>query len=214
LFLPPFGIFLIIKWRFVMSPAKKEFAKPSARKSSAGLTKTIVVETDANKPIRKPVAKKLPGVASLNTHASIHAARRADPTLFMRIVSDAPLAGLAAVNSIREGYSARILKAASSFFGVSDARIQQIAHVPATTASRLEKSEARIDSAATERVYRMGTVTRMAIDVFENEASAIDWMRQPNRALGNLAPLDLMDTEPGAAAVRQVLNAIATGGVA
>jgi uncharacterized protein (DUF2384 family) len=37
-------------------------------------------------------------------------------------------------------------------------------------------------------------------------------MRQPNSALGNAAPLDLMDTEPGAVSVRQVLNAIATGG--
>ena len=41
----------------------------------------------------------------------------------------------------------------------------------------------------------------------------IDWMRQPNRAFDGTAPLDLMDTEPGAVAVRQVLNAIATGGV-
>jgi uncharacterized protein (DUF2384 family) len=39
-------------------------------------------------------------------------------------------------------------------------------------------------------------------------------MRQPNRAFGNTAPLDLMDTEPGAVAVRQVLNAIGTGGTA
>jgi putative toxin-antitoxin system antitoxin component (TIGR02293 family) len=134
--------------------------------------------------------------------------------MFTQIVSGEPLAGFAAVKSIREGYSARILKAASSFFGVPDARIQNIAHVPASTASRLEKNEAKIDPAATERVYRMGTVTRMAIEVFESEASAIEWMRQPNRALGDAAPLDLMDTEPGAVSVRQVLNAIATGGVA
>jgi putative toxin-antitoxin system antitoxin component (TIGR02293 family) len=60
----------------------------------------------------------------------------------------------------------------------------------------------------------MGTVTRMAIDVLEDESAAIEWMRQPNRALGGAAPLDLMDTEPGAVSVRQVLNAIATGGVA
>lgn len=106
------------------------------------------------------------------------------------------------------------MKAASSFFGVPDARIQHIAHVPASTASRLEKKQANIDPAATERVFRMGAVTRMAIAVFENEVAAIDWMRQPNRALGNTAPLDLMDTEPGAVSVRQVLNAIATGGVA
>lgn len=134
--------------------------------------------------------------------------------MFTRIVSGKPLAGFEAVKSIREGYPARILKAASSFFGVPDARIQKVAHVPATTASRLEKNEAKIDAAASERVYRMGTVTRMAIEVFEDENSAIEWMRQPNRALGNSAPLDLMDTEPGAVSVRQVLNAIATGSVA
>lgn len=141
-------------------------------------------------------------------------ARRADATAFGQIVASAPLGGFAAVQAIREGYPAAILKAASSFFGVTDARIQDIAQVPASTASRLGKNAAKIDAAATERVYRMGTVARMAIDVFEDEATAIAWMRQPNRALGNTAPLDLMDTEPGAVSVRQVLNAIATGGVA
>jgi putative toxin-antitoxin system antitoxin component (TIGR02293 family) len=136
---------------------------------------------------------------------------RATPALFHHIVSGEILAGFAAVKSIRAGYPARILKSASSFFGVPDARIQSIAQVPATTANRLEKNDANIDSAATERVFRMGAVTRMAIDVFEQEASAIEWMRQPNSALGNAAPLDLMDTEPGAVSVRQILNAIATG---
>ncbi len=139
---------------------------------------------------------------------------RLDNELFIRLVSAEPLAGLAAIDSIREGYSASILKSASRFFDVPDARIQAIAQVPASTASRLEKKQARIDPAATERIYRIGSVTRMAIDVFEDQAAAIAWMRQPNRALGEAAPLELMDTEPGAVAVRQVLNAIATGGAA
>ena len=134
--------------------------------------------------------------------------------MFDRVVSAAPLGGFAAVQCIREGYPAAMLKAASRFFGVTDARIQDIARVPASTASRLEKNAARIDAAATERLYRMGTVTRMAIEVFEDEAAAIEWMRQPNRAFDDTAPLELMDTEPGAVSVRQVLNAIATGGVA
>ena len=140
--------------------------------------------------------------------------RRADSGLFSTIVRAEPLVGLEAVRAIRAGYSALILKAASSYFDVPDARIQSIAQVPASTASRLQKKQARIDPAASERVYRMGSVTRMAIEVFENEAAAIDWMRQPNRALASAAPLELMDTEPGAVSVRQVLNAIATGGAA
>ena len=155
------------------------------------------------------VTKKYPEKELATGRASM----RTTPAMFHNIVSGEILAGFAAVKSIRAGYPARILKSASSFFGVPDARIQSIAQVPATTANRLEKNDANIDPAATERVFRMGAVTRMAIDVFEQEASAIAWMRQPNNALGNAAPLDLMDTEPGAVSVRQVLNAIATGAV-
>jgi putative toxin-antitoxin system antitoxin component (TIGR02293 family) len=155
-----------------------------------------------------------PGAGAAGKRPAPAGARRADGGTFNQIVTSAPLGGLAAVQSIRDGYPAAILKAASRFFGVTDARIQDIARVPASTANRLEKNAARIDAAATERVYRMGTVTRMAIDVFEDETAAIEWMRQPNRAFDDAAPLDLMDTEPGAIAVRQVLNAIATGGVA
>lgn len=142
------------------------------------------------------------------------AAGRLDDTPFTHLVSDQALSGFAAVQVIRDGYAIGMIKAASNFFGVPDSRIQGIAHVPASTANRLEKTNARIDSGATERLYRMGAVTRMAIEVFGDKFVAIDWMRHPNRALGDVAPLDLMDTEPGAVSVRQVLNAIATGGAA
>ena len=55
-------------------------------------------------------------------------------------------------------------------------------------------------------------VRTMASSVFGNDAVAEIWLRFPNRAFHELAPLDLLDTEAGAATVRQVLNAIATGG--
>ena len=133
---------------------------------------------------------------------------------FADMVSAEPLAAAAAIAAIRKGYPASILKDTSRFFNVPDARIQAVARVPASTASRLEKGNAKLDPGASERIYRMGTVARMAINIFEDETAALAWMRQPNRALGDAAPLDLMDTEPGAVAVRQVLNAIASGGVA
>ncbi|WP_295751388.1 antitoxin Xre/MbcA/ParS toxin-binding domain-containing protein [Undibacterium sp.] len=136
-----------------------------------------------------------------------------DPRMFANIVEHGPR-GFDAVQLIREGFPAKILKSVSGFFGETEARILSIVRVPATTASRLEKAAAKIDSAATERVYRMGAVTRMAIEIFEDKEHAIAWMRQPNLALGNAMPLELMDTEPGAVSVRQILNAIATGGVA
>ena len=140
--------------------------------------------------------------------------RRGNPSMFRKTVVGAPVTGLAAIKIIRDGYLASILKSASSFFNVPDARIQKIARVSATTASRLEQNKAKIDAAATERIYRMSVVARMAIQVFENQDVAVAWMRTPNSIFDGAAPLDLMDTEPGAVAVKQVLNAIATGGAA
>lgn len=59
---------------------------------------------------------------------------------------------------------------------------------------------------------RLTEVTAMAQNVFEDEESAKIWLRTSNLAFHNVAPIDCLDTEQGAAAVRQVLNAIATGG--
>lgn len=133
---------------------------------------------------------------------------------FGELVSRAPAGGSGAVEAIRAGFPAAMLKSASRYFGVTDARMQGIVRVPASTAARLEKAASKIDAAASERLFRMGMVTRMAIELFGDQAAAVAWMRATNHALGDVAPLDLMDTEPGAATVRLVLNAIATGGVA
>lgn len=152
--------------------------------------------------------------ALLAEHDSTGTARPPDSALFRQLVMGPVLIGFPAIKRIREGIGAEILRSASSFFGVSQVRIQQITQVPGSTAARLERAKARIDAAATERIFRMAAVTKMAAEVFENEAAAVAWMRDSNPGLGSDAPLDLMDTEPGAASVRLVLNAIATGGVA
>lgn len=71
---------------------------------------------------------------------------------------------------------------------------------------------ANINQSTCERIHRIGIVTRMAIEVFINKQAAMRWMYRANPALADSAPLDLLDTEPGAIAVRQILNAITTGG--
>lgn len=132
---------------------------------------------------------------------------------FRRLVqAEAPVAGSDAVRAIREGYPATILKDVSAFFDVPESRIQKIAHVPATTAHRLQQRQGNVDAGASERVLRISEVTRMAIEVFGDEEAAKGWLREPNLALHNEAPLDLLDTEPGAVTIKQILNAIQTGG--
>lgn len=116
------------------------------------------------------------------------------------------------VQAIRTGFEADLLVAAGDYFEVPAARIRAIARVPDTTAHRLVKRHALLDASASERIWRLADVAAMAEDVFEDELAAKQWLRSPNQAFLGVAPIDYLDTEPGAKAVRQVLNAIATGG--
>ena len=54
-------------------------------------------------------------------------------------------------------------------------------------------------------------VTRMAECIFESKDIALSWMRRENIALGNAKPIELCDTDEGAAQVRRVLSAIEHG---
>lgn len=67
---------------------------------------------------------------------------------------------------------------------------------------------------SSERVQRLDSVMRMATEVFGDEAAAKVWMRDKNISFDGAAPMDYLDTELGAQSVKQVLNAIATGGPA
>lgn len=116
------------------------------------------------------------------------------------------------VQAIRTGFEADLLAAAGDYFEVPAARIRAITRVPDTTAHRLVKHHALLDASASERLWRLADVAAMAEDVFEDELAAKQWLRSPNQAFHGAAPIDYLDTEPGAKAVRQVLNAIATGG--
>lgn len=116
------------------------------------------------------------------------------------------------VAAIRGGLDAALLKAAGDYFDLPAARIRAIMRVPDSTAHRLIKNQALLDSSASERLWRLADVAAMAEEVFEGEEAAKQWLRAPNRTFSGNAPIDYLDTEPGAKAVRQVLNAIATGG--
>jgi len=146
--------------------------------------------------------------------AAAPASRRVPPAsrLFEELVEGEPVVGISAVHAIRAGFSADMLKSASRFFDVPEKTLYQITHIAPSTAHRLLQKRARIDPAASERIVRMSDFTRMAQEVFEDRESALAWLKRPNGALGGAAPLELADTEPGAMAVRQILNAIATGG--
>ncbi|MDB5962734.1 MAG: hypothetical protein JWP59_4028 [Massilia sp.] len=133
---------------------------------------------------------------------------------FAALVEQLPADRQHAIDAIRVGFPAGVLKDASQYFDVPANRIRAIVRLPETTALALQKRGVNMDAGVSERVWRLADLAHMAREVFDNKEAANDWLRTPNRTFSNTAPMDYLDTEPGAMSVRQVLNAMATGGLA
>ncbi|HKS96890.1 MAG TPA: antitoxin Xre/MbcA/ParS toxin-binding domain-containing protein [Terriglobia bacterium] len=64
-----------------------------------------------------------------------------------------------------------------------------------------------------DRLYRLARIVALANEYLGDRARAVRWLKHPNRALGGVAPVAALDTEPGARQVENILGRIAYGGV-
>jgi len=59
----------------------------------------------------------------------------------------------------------------------------------------------------------LARIIRLAKYYLGEDHTANRWLKRPNPALGGRTPLELMDSEPGARFVENVLGRIAYGGI-
>jgi putative toxin-antitoxin system antitoxin component (TIGR02293 family) len=79
-----------------------------------------------------------------------------------------------------------------------------------TLAHRKAKAEP-LNRVESERVVRVASLTALAEETFANRGKAQTWLRRPTSALGGKRPIDLLDSEPGARVVEQLLCRIGHG---
>lgn len=130
---------------------------------------------------------------------------------FAQLVDDLGKAGADPVALIRKGLPAALLADAATFLGLPVARIRALTSVSAHTAQALASRKGALDALASERTWRLADVTASARCAFDSDDAAAAWLRTPHPVFGHAAPFDWLDTEPGAASVRRVLDAIAQG---
>jgi putative toxin-antitoxin system antitoxin component (TIGR02293 family) len=114
---------------------------------------------------------------------------------------------------VRSGYPAELVKHAAAYLAIPEKRLLRVIGVSASTAHRNQAQGQPLGPAASERIHRLAIITREATGVLGDEDRAREWLLRPNLALGDVPPLDLLDTEIGADAVRRTLLAIAEGSV-
>ena len=75
------------------------------------------------------------------------------------------------------------------------------------------RREGKLAKYESDRIYRLARLIALAKRHIGDDDKARRWLKRPNRSLGGRTPFDLIDTEPGARAVENILGRIAYSGV-
>jgi len=75
--------------------------------------------------------------------------------------------------------------------------------------SKLQRKMLRADES--DRVLRLARISAQATATLGSERKAADWLHTPNRALGKLSPLELLDSDIGTKQVEDTLSRIEHG---
>lgn len=90
----------------------------------------------------------------------------------------------------------------------------EIIQIPPRTLQR-RKEAGRLTSDESDRLLRTTRLVVMALELFEGDLVATrTWLATPRRALGGAAPLELLQTEPGAQEVENLIGRLEHGVVA
>jgi len=116
--------------------------------------------------------------------------------------------------AIREGLSVDLAAHLQTLFGLSNKEAAQLIGRSRSTYTRYRNQGAQLGPAEAERVVRYVRLVALAAETFGGQDTAVEWMQEPNRRLGDRTPLEMAETDPGARVVRDLLLGIQHGHVA
>jgi putative toxin-antitoxin system antitoxin component (TIGR02293 family) len=123
---------------------------------------------------------------------------------------------IVSVDQLRETVKAGLpyasLEALIGKFGLAREEAAAALHLPQRTIAR-RKKEQKLQADESDRLLRLARVSAQAAATLGSDEKAVQWLRRPNRALGNRAPLNLIDTDIGTRQVEEVLGRIEHGNI-
>jgi putative toxin-antitoxin system antitoxin component (TIGR02293 family) len=114
------------------------------------------------------------------------------------------------VARIHQGLPVSAALALKDTLGLTNTDLAQLLGVSVRTLARWTQSS-RLDPVAGDRLDRASRLLDTAVEVLEDQAAAVAWLRSPQRALGNAVPLELASTDIGTRAVEALLGRMEHG---
>jgi putative toxin-antitoxin system antitoxin component (TIGR02293 family) len=114
--------------------------------------------------------------------------------------------------AIREGFRPAVVEELMRASGLT---LKELAAALDLSPRSLQRRRAggRLARYESDRLYRLARIIAIANEYLGDRERALRWLKRPNRALGGVAPVAAIDTEPGARQVENVLGRVAFGGI-
>jgi len=115
-------------------------------------------------------------------------------------------------DAIREGFRPAVVEELMRAAGLTLKELAAALDLSPRSLQRRRRS-GRLARYESDRLYRLARIVALASEYLGGHERAMQWLKRPNRALGGIAPVTAIDTEPGARQVENVLGRIAFGGI-
>lgn len=113
------------------------------------------------------------------------------------------------IRAIENGLPTSAIFKLQAALGLTTKAMAATIHISQKTIER--KRTEKLNDFQSERVLRTARIYDLAIEVFEEEPVALEWLKTPNPALEEKTPLEFLGTEPGAREVENLLMRIEYG---
>lgn len=114
------------------------------------------------------------------------------------------------ISQIKQGLPVASFDVLREEFGVTVPQLAKTLNINPRTLNRRRQS-GRFNTDESERVYRLGRLFQIALNLFKEEAAVRQWFAVPKEIFDGETPLNYADTEPGAQEVEKQLRRIAHG---
>jgi putative toxin-antitoxin system antitoxin component (TIGR02293 family) len=116
------------------------------------------------------------------------------------------------IKTLAAGLPPQSLRRFKKAAGLADEQMAVLLQIGGRTLTRVKASRARrLPADLSDRLYAIASIYALADDVFGEHDAAVGWMSEPQFALGEHSPLELLSTELGRRQVRELLNQIEHG---
>jgi len=125
------------------------------------------------------------------------------------VIAEKPL--LEVLPLVRRGLPAAMFEQVATALGLSSTSLAEKLGIARRTVTRKRGNGAPLSTETSEKLLRVARIRNLGRLLFTTDQALSEWLSKPDSALGNMVPLDVLDTDLGAREVENLLRSIAHG---